>query len=559
MISKFQHSFSLDQNQNVVLLLPDPFTLRLYLPVFEELVPYFSILIKDEMYDSDLGIIDRNARCCYNLVIMESLAEFYMDAPPSMQCNRELNSHERKRIIAMFQKYPREVIPMPYFDDEEDKSSMVLDYPSMSVQERCCLGIRRTAECFVETGFNVKVLITNCSELANTTDEAYGSILSSLLTDVGHISLYMNSLIDDMREAGALTKEKSKHLLCLIERCNTDFAGLLEKLQMKEASLSTTGRVNFSESEIETGLQNGTLLRGTLEVTKQNIREAYITPTMKSRSKIFIQNPMEARAVHGDEVVVHILPQKQWKFPLGRRKLVHTFNDDENIEDTNPDSSSLDCLAMITGVIVCVLNESRRKKNAYVATIIDDVEYSLEHGIEYILAVPMDVRIPKIRLHTRQLTNIAYNRLLVDIDRWDLDSMYPSGHLKKIIGPVNSKEVEIQCMLLESGIEFSDFSLSALSCVPDYNTVPTSDFINRNDLRDTPIFSVDPIGCQDIDDSFHIRRLGNGVVEVGVHIADVVRITYLIIFGQCINTHYFCACLELLSNEGFITRPRSCK
>lgn len=43
----------------------------------------------------------------------------------------------------------------------------------------------------------------------------------------------------------------------------------------------------------------------------------------------------------------------------------------------------------------------------------------------------------------------------------------------------------------------------------------------RVDLRDVCICSVDPPGCTDIDDALHCRRLPNGNLEVGVHIADV--------------------------------------
>lgn len=44
----------------------------------------------------------------------------------------------------------------------------------------------------------------------------------------------------------------------------------------------------------------------------------------------------------------------------------------------------------------------------------------------------------------------------------------------------------------------------------------------RLDLRDTHlIFSIDPKGCEDVDDALSIRTLPNGNLELGVHIADV--------------------------------------
>lgn len=42
-------------------------------------------------------------------------------------------------------------------------------------------------------------------------------------------------------------------------------------------------------------------------------------------------------------------------------------------------------------------------------------------------------------------------------------------------------------------------------------------------MRHLAICSVDPVGCTDIDDALHSRKLSNGNIEVGVHIADVTH------------------------------------
>lgn len=47
---------------------------------------------------------------------------------------------------------------------------------------------------------------------------------------------------------------------------------------------------------------------------------------------------------------------------------------------------------------------------------------------------------------------------------------------------------------------------------------------SRRDLRESHlIFSIDPIGCQDVDDTLSVRRLDNGNIQLGVHIADVTQ------------------------------------
>jgi len=144
--------------------------------------------------------------------------------------------------------------------------------------------------------------------------------------------------------------------------------------------------------------------------------------------------------------------------------------------------------------------------------------------------MPMDPKIPRIRIKTRiDQERLINKRLLVDIDTWNLDSMYPSGHYVKTIGDVGDLDTEINCLLIEHGIDLSPFSASALACLPhvsyDEPWIITDDEIHRRrDLRGScRIFSVDPPGCQDIDDAMHTRVLDNGDIEVGVHIADVTH------------------------------------
>lgn len=47
----------------------------------------------------------------------------------------------------------------------------------------------------------------------------------------------------------------------------------------------------------------------------------------------------------------------------------------------------------------------------------------------------------------------------------------------------------------------------------------------RRDLRETHlVFSIDPKGCEDVDDALSMRSLAGGtVLEMGVHIADVTH------------------------------------
>ena len=65
-------------------------------------------------------------------------------------------------------------------------------------------------------------------------------------------------------------------------------------------------------------------------------------------------------------------------------------------------------------------------------------------------------------------------------------------------------------------------TLKVLACLPpeDYKIELEP---GRIDLRHLPVLSIDPPGCQDIDDALHCIVLPNGNYQVGVHIADVTH------------------------------------
>jgi ribonuclease R len=61
----------------------------------------------------------------------------------------------------------------------------------------------------------------------------------------------------------------------------------------------------------------------------------------------------------------------------------------------------------------------------------------------------------------------------------------------------------------------------ALNAIADAYKPIHAEHFHRVDLRDVPVFTIDPPGCTDIDDALSIRRMPSGNWEIGVHIADV--------------------------------------
>ena len=64
-------------------------------------------------------------------------------------------------------------------------------------------------------------------------------------------------------------------------------------------------------------------------------------------------------------------------------------------------------------------------------------------------------------------------------------------------------------------------------------TVSPEEERERRDLRKTHlVFSIDPKGCEDVDDTLSVRTLNDGDLELGVHIADV---THFVKPNSCID------------------------
>jgi len=136
----------------------------------------------------------------------------------------------------------------------------------------------------------------------------------------------------------------------------------------------------------------------------------------------------------------------------------------------------------------------------------------------------MDRRIPKIRIRTRQAHALMGKRIVVAVDSWGRNSLYPFGHFVRDLGDIGDRNTETEVLLLEHDVPYMPFSQQVLNDLPPEGEnfkITDEELKKREDLRHLDICSIDPPGCTDIDDALHVRPLDNGNYEVGVHIADV--------------------------------------
>jgi len=80
------------------------------------------------------------------------------------------------------------------------------------------------------------------------------------------------------------------------------------------------------------------------------------------------------------------------------------------------------------------------------------------------------------------------HRIVVRIDFWEVDSMYPSGHFVRSLGPIGNLETEIQALMVEHSLAAPSFTEAQLkelpSNTPENPWVMTEEEIaKRRDLR----------------------------------------------------------------------------
>lgn len=303
----------------------------------------------------------------------------------------------------------------------------------------------------------------------------------------------------------------------------------------------------YSASKIRTGINNKTIHQGAFSVSTYNYLEAQIHVPEFDRPLLIIGRENGNRAVSGDQVAVEVLPKDQWKAPSTQILDEATLNADDNAEVDEGESvvtererralqdevkrihgQSREGAAQPTARVVGIVKRNWRQYVGHVDR--DSVKASSKYNRapQTVFLIPMDKRIPKIRVRTRLAPALTGQRIVVAMDSWEPDSRYPVGHFVKSLGELETKGAETEALLMEYDVQYRPFPKAVLDCLPAEGhgwSVPAdlsdAGWRGRQDLRDTLICSIDPPGCVDIDDALHATRLPNGNYHVGVHIADV--------------------------------------
>eukprot|EP00250_Pteridium_aquilinum_P019126 c24308_g1_i2 orf=246-4160(+) len=148
--------------------------------------------------------------------------------------------------------------------------------------------------------------------------------------------------------------------------------------------------------------------------------------------------------------------------------------------------------------------------------------------------VPSDSRFPKMVISVNTLpTNLkeryhAGDRTLDSelvaacIKDWKADCSAPCADISHTLGQGGELEAQLAAILFEHAVHSAEFPLPALKCLPDVPwKIPAEEFKRRKDMTRCRVFTIDPPTARDLDDALSVDRLENGLLRIGVHIADV--------------------------------------
>ncbi len=133
--------------------------------------------------------------------------------------------------------------------------------------------------------------------------------------------------------------------------------------------------------------------------------------------------------------------------------------------------------------------------------------------------MPLDVFVPKKAYPTLE----HGSKVSFRIKDWAPGTKSPIGEIVDVLGLAGENDTEMHAILAEYDLPYSypEDVVAAAEAIPA--RISEADYAERRDFRDVVTFTVDPADAKDFDDALSVRKLSEGVWEIGVHIADVTH------------------------------------
>lgn len=113
------------------------------------------------------------------------------------------------------------------------------------------------------------------------------------------------------------------------------------------------------------------------------------------------------------------------------------------------------------------------------------------------------------------------DRVAARMTGWDPGEKSPRGAVTAVLTGASPNDLPMREILLERGfpLEFPADAIAECVALPD--RIPDAEVAARRDMRGATTITIDPADARDFDDALSVRELPGGLLEVGVHIADV--------------------------------------
>jgi ribonuclease R/exosome complex exonuclease DIS3/RRP44 len=161
-----------------------------------------------------------------------------------------------------------------------------------------------------------------------------------------------------------------------------------------------------------------------------------------------------------------------------------------------------------------VLEVVKRFKTEFVGTI--EISPSYAFFIPDSNKMPVDMYIPIGSL----LGATNGQKVIAKLTGWRANSKSPNGEIIKVLGDAGDNDTEIHSILHEYDLpyDFKEDVIAESEAIP--SEIKQSDIDARRDMRGVTTFTIDPETAKDFDDALSVQWI-DGIIEVGVHIADV--------------------------------------
>jgi ribonuclease R len=195
---------------------------------------------------------------------------------------------------------------------------------------------------------------------------------------------------------------------------------------------------------------------------------------------VFVSQRNIGTALHRDRVKVELWPNRVGKLPDGK--------------------------------VVEILERSRKR-----------IVGTYKKADKYYIVVPDEARIARDIYVDKKNRKDALpgQKVVVEIVKYGNTNRRPEGIIIEVLGYPKEKGVDILSVIWDFDLPM-DFPDSVKLAVEKIESgIPESEAVNRLNLKDKLIFTIDPDDAKDYDDAISLEILSNGNYLLGVHIADV--------------------------------------